>query len=42
MEKERADELKYMDKDRNKQAQLFWWCLTAAALITYFFKLYKL
>ena len=42
MEKERADELKYMDKDRNKQAQLFWWCMTAAALVTYFFKLYKL
>ena len=41
MEKERADELKYMDKDRNKQAQLFWWCMTAAALVTYFFKLYK-
>jgi hypothetical protein len=42
MEKERADELKYMDKDRNKLAQLFWWCMTAAALITYFFKLYKI
>ena len=41
MEKDRADELKYMDKDRNKQAQLFWWCMTAAALVTYFFKLYK-
>ena len=42
MEKERADELKYMDKDRQKQVQVFYWCLTAAALITYFFKLYKL
>lgn len=42
MEKERADELKYMDKDRNKLNQVFWWCMTAAALITYFFKLYKL
>ncbi len=42
MEKDRADELKYMDKDRQKQAQVFWWCLTAAALVTYFFKLYKL
>ena len=42
MEKERADELKYMDKDRQKQIQVFWWCMTAAALVTYFFKLYKL
>jgi len=41
MEKERAEELKFMDNDRNKQVQLFWWCATAAALITYFFKLYK-
>lgn len=41
MEKERIDELKYMDKDRNKQVQVFWWCMTAAALVTYFFKLYK-
>ena len=42
MQKERDDELKYMDKDRQKQVQVFYWCLTAAALITYFFKLYKL
>ena len=42
MEKERDEELKYMDKDRQKQVQVFYWCLTAAALITYFFKLYKL
>jgi len=42
MEKERADELKFMDKDRQKQVQVFWWCMTAAALVTYFFKLYKL
>jgi hypothetical protein len=41
MEKDRAEELKFMDKDRHKQAQLFWWCMTAAALVTYFFKLYK-
>jgi len=42
MEKERAEELKFMDKDRQKQVQVFWWCMTAAALVTYFFKLYKL
>ena len=41
MEKDRAEELKFMDKDRQKQVQLFYWCLTASALITYFFKLYK-
>ena len=42
MERERQEELKYMDHDRNLQAQAFWWCLTAAALVTYFFKLYKI
>ena len=42
MERDRADELKYMDKDRGKQIQVFWWCMTAAAAVTYFFKLYKL
>jgi len=42
IEKERIDELKFMDKDRQKQAQVFWWCMTAAALVTYFFKLYKI
>lgn len=41
MIKEREEENKYMDKDRQKQIQAFWWCATAAALITYFFKLYK-
>ena len=41
MERDRADELKYMDKDWNRQIQVFWWCMTAAAAVTYFFKLYK-
>ena len=41
MERDRADELKYMDKDRARQIQAFWWCMTAAAAVTYFFKLYK-
>ena len=41
MERDRADELKYMDKDRARQVQVFWWCMTAAAAVTYFFKLYK-
>jgi len=41
MEKERSEEEKLMDVDRQKQIQLFWWCATAAALVTYFFKLYK-
>lgn len=42
IKKERDDEMKYMDTDRNKMSNLFWWCLTVAALITYFFKLYKI
>ena len=41
MERERQEELKYMDKDRARQIQVFWWCMTAAAAVTYFFKLYK-
>ena len=41
LEKERTDEEKFMNQDREKVNQLFWWCATAAALITYFFKLYK-
>jgi hypothetical protein len=42
MEKERQQELAAMDNDRHKQFDAFCWCLTAAALITYFFKLYKI
>ena len=42
MEKERQTELTAMNIDRNKQIDLFCWCLTAAALITYFFKLYRI
>ena len=41
MERERSEEEKLMDVDRQKQIQVFWWCMTAAALVTYFFKLYK-
>ena len=41
MERERQEELKFMDKDRARQVQVFWWCMTAAAAVTYFFKLYK-
>lgn len=41
LEKERTDEEKFMYHDREKANQLFWWCMTAAALVTYFFKLYK-
>jgi ribonucleotide reductase alpha subunit len=42
MEKERQAELTAMDIDRHKQIDLFCWCLTAAAFITYFLKLYKI
>jgi hypothetical protein len=41
MQKEREAESNLMDHDRQKQIQVFWWCMTAAALVTYFFKLYK-
>jgi alpha-galactosidase/6-phospho-beta-glucosidase family protein len=41
IKKEQDDEMKYMDSDRYKMARVFWWCATAAALVTYFFKLYK-
>ena len=41
LEKERTDENKLINNDRDKINQLFWWCATVAALITYFLKLYK-
>jgi len=42
MEKERQAELTAMDKDRHKQIDVFCWCVTTAALITYLLKLYKI
>jgi hypothetical protein len=42
IQKEAEAESNLMDNDRQKQIQVFWWCMTAAALITYFFKLYKI
>ena len=42
IEKEYQVELSAMDHDRQKQIDVLCWCFTAAALITYFFKLYKL
>jgi hypothetical protein len=39
--KEKEEEAELMDRDRHKVQELFWWCMTAAALVTYFFKLYK-
>lgn len=42
LKKERDEEMKYMDTDRNKMVNLFWWCMTVSACITYFFKLYKI
>jgi hypothetical protein len=41
MQKEIEAENKLVDYDRQRQIQAFWWCMTAAALVTYFFKLYK-
>ena len=42
MQKDAEEESKQMDHDRQRQIEVFWWCMTAAALVTYFFKLYKL
>ena len=42
IQKEAESENELMDQDRQKQVQLFWWCMTVSALITYFFKLYKI
>ena len=41
MQKETEAENKLVDYDRQRQVQAFWWCMTAAAIVTYFFKLYK-
>lgn len=35
-------ESKYMDRDRKKIEDLFWYCIGVSALITYLFKLYKI
>ena len=42
IEKEYQAELSAMDYDRHRQIDALCWCFTASALITYFFKLYKL
>jgi hypothetical protein len=42
LEKERLEEESNVNSDRQKQTDVFFWCLGVAALITYFFKLYKL
>lgn len=40
--KEHDEEKALIDADRHKVQDLMWWCVTVAALITYFFKLYKI
>jgi hypothetical protein len=42
MEKERQAEMSAMDHDRQRQVDVLCWCFTFGALITYFFKLYKI
>lgn len=42
IKKEQDEEDKFMTADRQKAQDAFFWCLGAAALITYFLKLYKL
>jgi hypothetical protein len=39
---EHDEEKALIDDDRHKINDLMWWCVTVAALITYFFKLYKI
>ena len=41
LERERLAEEKLISNDRKKVQDVFWWCMTASALVTYFFKLYK-
>lgn len=36
-----AEDKKHADELRHRMNDLFWWCIGAAALITYVFKLYK-
>lgn len=42
IEKEHKAELSAMDHDRQKQVDVLCWCFVAGALVTYFFKLYKI
>jgi hypothetical protein len=42
MEKEHQAELSAMARHRQRQIDVLCWSFTAGALITYFFKLYKL
>ena len=42
IEKEYNVELSAMDYDRHRQIDALCWCFTASALVTYFFKLYKI
>lgn len=41
MQQIEAEDKKAADEMRHRMNDLFWWCLGAAALITYTFKLYK-
>ena len=36
-----AQDMKFIDRDRQKVQDLLWYCIGVAALIAYFFKLYK-
>jgi hypothetical protein len=42
LQNQSAEDMKYIDRDRHKVQDLFWYCIGVAALITYFFKLYKI
>ena len=41
IQNQNAQDMKYIDRDRHKVQDLFWYCVGVAAIITYLFKLYK-
>jgi|LakMenEpi03Aug12_release.lakeMendotaPanAssembly.Ray.scaffolds.fasta_scaffold474329_2 hypothetical protein len=42
IQEQNAKDMKFIDRDRKKVQDLLWYCIGVAALITYFFKFYKL
>jgi hypothetical protein len=42
IQEQNAQDMKFIDKDRQKIQDLLWYCIGVAALLVYFFKLYKI
>jgi hypothetical protein len=42
IQEQNAQDMKFINKDRQKVQDLLWYCIGVAALLVYFFKLYKL